>query len=181
MATIRKQLSTGYQVLGDGRSFRVVGPNGRVYVFDNPYDAREAAQRMSWSDTPNKMFPSNKVNSPKWMKIEEPEAKQADDMPNEYPTSEDYNAGGDADEYNKNKGYRETIDYVTDKLHKQHAVIKELTEKVGYAPYPNPAAGKIQAEIDRIEAQIAKSGDLENKEKMTTYVAGLHKALKLIQ
>ena len=44
----------------------------------------------------------------------------------------------------------------------------------------DPKAEKIKAEIRRIEEQIAKSTDEDNKAKMTTYVAGLHKALKLI-
>lgn len=40
---------------------------------------------------------------------------------------------------------------------------------------------KIRAEIERVESQIANAPDEATKEKLTTYAAGMHKAISILQ
>lgn len=147
-----------------GGGYMVIAPNGHSYAVESFHEARRILEA-------NNMGYSNKMKYA--VKDDYPPTKEAESYPDESVTVDD-----NGDVYTpKQSGWGPARDDKADR-------IKRLEEIVAYQAQELKAkrnVPKIQEEIDRIEAQIAKSNDEENKAKMTTYVAGLHKALKLIQ
>ena len=145
------------QTLGGG--YKVIGPDGHAYHFDS-FSASRKFMDMSM----NKYSNYNDVPT-----------KEAA-YPDEAYEQEPENAGDYYDEANKARYSTNDLDKLKKQLEKQHATIKQLAEMTTPA-----GVKKIQAEMDRIQAQIDKSTDEDSKAKMGTYLAGLNKALKLIQ
>lgn len=149
---LRKTKNGNFQIEMDRNgAYTVQGPDGRIYRFDSPAQAREMMEH--------------------YMDYSYPKYNNSYD---DFVCEEHYEE--------KNKELKQLTAY-------QEATIKELQQanKITiangkqYSQVPNPAIAKIQEEIDRVEAQIAKSQDEENKAKMTVYVAGMVKALKLLK
>lgn len=135
---LRKTKNGNFQIEMDRNgAYTVQGPDGRIYRFDSPAQAREMMERY---------------------------------MDYSYPK---YNNSYD--------------DFVCEEHYEEKNKELEQVNKINisnvkqYSQPPNPAIAKIQEEIDRVEAKIATSQDEENKAKMTVYVAGMVKALKLLK
>lgn len=142
--------------------YKVVTPNGRVMVFSTAYEAQAAIER-NYSDP----YISNKYAKIAEDYPEDTKECEYEDTPNKEVLCEDHY---------KKKTYKESIDHQYEKQ-----VSNGWAEEESRSQPTNEAIARIQAEIDRIEAKIATTPDPENKATMTTYVAGLHKALKLIK
>ncbi len=166
-----------YKVISTLGGYRVTGPDGREYVFDSFSAAKKLLDKKEAERVDNNMNYTKDY---------------PDEYPETYPDCEPIpnKVAQDPEEYYGGKRtVQDSLEALTYKFKEAEAKLKEMIERNEIGNTPNQfakalktsQAQKIQAEIDRIEAQIAKSTDEENKAKITTYVAGLHKALELIQ